>query len=109
MTYEITLTEQAKRDIAEIFNYIAYDLCSLKNAVGQFTRIQTAIASLDTMPERFRVFDASASTGFVIRVMPVNNYLVFYICSRAEHTVKVIRVLYGRRDIPKIKDSTQEN
>lgn len=31
--------------------------------------------------------------------MPVNNYLVFYVPSRAENTVTVMRVMYGGRDV----------
>ena len=34
-----------------------------------------------------------------MRIMPVDNYLVFYIPQDKEKVVTVIRVMYGRRDI----------
>lgn len=36
-----------------------------------------------------------------LRIMPVDNYLVFYIPNREEQTVKIMRVIYGGRDIDK--------
>ena len=36
-----------------------------------------------------------------LRIMPVDNYLVFYIPNHEEQTVKIMRVIYGGRDIDK--------
>ena len=57
MTYQVTLTPQAQTDLKEIFKYIAFDLQSVQNAAGQLDRLEKAIASLEQMPERFRVYD----------------------------------------------------
>ena len=42
MSYKVTLTEQAENDLRGIFEYIAFDLLSPENAIGQldeYTRL----------------------------------------------------------------------
>lgn len=99
MTYQVTLTPQAQTDLREIFKYIAVDLQSVQNASGQLDRLEKAIASLDQMPERYRVYDKPKWRERNLRIMPVDNYLVFYIPDHSSETVTVIRVMYGGRDI----------
>lgn len=99
MTYQVTLTPQAQRDLREIFKYIAIDLQSLQNATGQLDRLETAIASLDQMPERYRIYDNAKWRERNLRIMPVDNYLVFYIPDHNSETVTVLRIMYGGRDI----------
>ena len=79
MSYEVTLTPEAKRDLREIYRYIAVDLQSEQNANGQLDRLEENILKLDEMPERFRVYDREPWRNRNLRVMPVDNYLVFYI------------------------------
>ena len=93
MTYQVTLTPRAQTDLREIFKYIAVGLQSLQNASGQFDRLEKAIASLDQMPERFRVYDAPKWRERNLRMMPVDNYLVFYIPDQETETVTVLRIL----------------
>lgn len=99
MSYSIVLTRQAQTDLKEIFKYISVELQSHKNATAQLDRLEKAIMSLDEMPERFRVYDNDKWRARNLRIMPVDNYLVFYIPNRADHTVTVLRVMYGGRDI----------
>ncbi len=99
MNYSIVITPQAKNDLREIFKYIAFDLQSVQNAVGQIERIEKAISSLDTMPERFKVYDKPKWRKRNLRIMPINNYLVFYIPSHDNCTVTVLRIMYGGRNI----------
>ena len=99
MNYQVTLTKQAQADLREIFKYISVDLQSVQNAAGQLERLEKAIASLDQMPERFRVYDKAKWRERNLRIMPVDNYLVFYIPNHDSETVTVMRVMYGGRDI----------
>lgn len=99
MNYRVTLTEQASSDLKEIFKYIAVDLQAKETAAAQLDRIEKAILSLDTMPERFRVYDKPKWREQNLRIMPVDNYLVFYIPDHATSVVTVVRVMYGGRDI----------
>lgn len=78
MKYEVVLTELAAEDLQTIFDYIAYDLLAGQNALGQLGRLESAIQSLEEMPERHRVYEKSPWSERNLRIMPVDNYLVFY-------------------------------
>lgn len=101
MNYEVRLTAEVENDLRGIFEYIAFDLQSPQNAAGQLDRMEQSILSLDQMPERFRVYEKEPWHSRNLRIMPVDNYLVFYIPNHEEQTVKVMRVLYGGRDVVK--------
>ena len=66
MIYEVEVSEQADRDLREIFEYIAFELQSPENAIGQLDRLEEQILSLDTMPERYRKYEKEPwkSRGF---------------------------------------------
>ncbi len=53
MSYDVRISAQAEEDLRGIFSYIAYDLLSPQNALGQLERLEKSIYSLDEMPERF--------------------------------------------------------
>lgn len=57
MTYQITLTPEAQRDLRMICRYIAVNLQSVQNATGQLDRLEENILGLAKMPERFHVYD----------------------------------------------------
>ena len=99
MSYEVTLTPEAKHDLREIYRYIAVELQSEKNANGQLNRLEENILKLDEMPERFRIYDREPWRSRNLRVMPVDHYLVFYIPDHQSQIVTVVRVMYGGRDI----------
>ncbi|MCL6557843.1 MAG: type II toxin-antitoxin system RelE/ParE family toxin, partial [Firmicutes bacterium] len=86
MNYEIQLTPEAQNDLRSIFEYIAHDLQSVQNAAGQLDRLEKGIASLHQMPERFRAYDKEPWRSRNLRIMPVDNYLIFYI---PDHDVQV--------------------
>ena len=109
MSYEVTLTPEAKRDLREIYRYIAVDLQSEQNANGQLDRLEENILKLDAMPERFRVYDQEPWRSRNLRVMPVDNYLVFYNPNPQSKTVTVLRVMYGGRDVDAQLRKMQEN
>ena len=43
MKYEVEVSEQADRDLREIFEYIAFELQSRENAIGQLDRLEEQI------------------------------------------------------------------
>ena len=98
MSYKVILLNQAEEDIRAIYEYIAFDLQSQQNAVGQINRLEKEILGLDQMPERFGKYKSEPWHSRNLRVMPVDNYLVFYIPDHDKQTVNVIRIMYGGRD-----------
>ncbi|MBQ5951552.1 MAG: type II toxin-antitoxin system RelE/ParE family toxin [Lachnospiraceae bacterium] len=99
MHYEVSITEQAERDLQDIFDYIALELLSPDHAAGQLDRLEAAIENLEFFPERHRKFEFEPWRSRNLRVLPVDHYVVFYIPDHNELTVTVIRVIYGGRDI----------
>lgn len=57
MKYRVTYTAGAKKDLKNIFRYISERLLAPQNAAGQTERIMAAIRSLDTMPNRNRLYE----------------------------------------------------
>ena len=99
MSYNIVLSKQADEDIRAIYEYIAFELQSRENAIGQLNRLEKEILSLEQMPERFSLYKSEPWCSRNLRVMPVDNYLVFYIPDHDKKIINIIRVMYGGRDI----------
>ena len=105
MNYKVQLTTEAEDDIRSIFEYIAFTLHSVQNAVGQIDRLEKSMSSLRQMPERFRSYEKEPWHSRNLHIMPVNNYLIFYVPDDKDQTVTVIRIMYSRRDIDSQLDS----
>lgn len=95
MSYDIRISAQAE----SIFEYIAFELQSVQNAAGQLDRLEESINRLDQMPDRYRAYEKEPWHSRGLRVMPVDNYLVFYIPDHDARVVNILRVMYGGRDI----------
>ncbi len=95
--YKVEITREALQDMEDIYNYIAVDLLSPENAMGQYNRIADEILTLDSFPERYRIMESEPEKKMELRRMLVDNYSVFYtIC---ENKVIVTDVLYMASDI----------
>lgn len=99
MRYDVRISNQAEADLRSIFEYIAFELQSVQNAVGQLDRLEESILSLDQMPDRYRAYEKEPWHNRGLRVMPVDNYVVFYIPDHDTKVVNIVRVMYGGRDI----------
>lgn len=99
MNYKIVLTPDSQNDLNDIFKYIAFDLQSIQNATSQLDRIEKALKSLEQLPSRFRLYDREPWKSRNLRVMPVDNYLIFYIADSNKNIVTVVRIMYGGRNI----------
>ncbi len=95
--YKVEITREALQDMEDIYNYIAVDLLSPENAMGQYNRIADEILTLDSFPKRYRIMKSEPEKKMELRRMLVDNYSVFYtIC---EDKVIVTDVLYTASDI----------
>ena len=99
MNYSVQITSRAETDLREIYENIAYELLSPPTAARQLQRLEEEILSLDQMPNRYPAYPDEPWHSRGLRVMSVDNYLVFYIPDAAAQTVTIIRVMYGSRDI----------
>ena len=99
MIYEVVTTRQAEADLRSVYEYIAFELLSPDNAAGQLERLEECIIGLSEFPEKFRKYEKEPWYSRGLRVMPVDNYLVFYIPDKNTTTVTVIRVMYEGRNV----------
>ena len=99
MTFTVYFTSRAKQDLCDIYDYIACDLQNPLAADGLIARLEKAILKLDEMPERFRAYEKEPWHSRGLRVMPVEHYIVYYIPDAEQHTVSIVRILYGGRNI----------
>ncbi len=99
MSWNVTYTAGARRDLRNLYEYIATDLCSPDTAADQAGRIMKEIRSLDEMPMRYRLYDEEPWHSQGLRFFPVDNYLVFYLPRESDNTVYIVRIMYGGRDI----------
>lgn len=81
-----------------IYEYIAFELLSQDNAAGQLKRLEEHIIGLEEFPERFKFYENEPWHSKGLRIMPVDNYLVFYIANKKVETVTIIRIMYAGRD-----------
>lgn len=96
--YSVELMPEAIDDLQAIYDYIAYVLKSEINASAQLDRLETEILKLDCLPEGFRLYDKEPWRSRGLRMLPVDNYIVFYITDSEAKTVHVLRVMYGKMD-----------
>lgn len=101
MNYDVKITEQAQLDMRMIYEYIAGMLMEPVIAEKQYTRIETAVYSLEQMPERFPQYAKEPWRSRNLRVMPVDNYVVFYTVDNEKQVATVVRIMYGRRNTEK--------
>ena len=107
--YSVNVSNQAEQDLRGIFEYIAFELFAPENAAAQLDRLESAIETLETFPEKHRQYNKEPWKSRNLRVLPVDNYCVFYIPDKAELTVTIIRIIYGGRDIEKqLEEHTED-
>lgn len=95
--YKVEITKEALQDMEDIYNYIALELLSPENAMGQYNRIAAEILTLDTFPQRYRIMDSEPEKKMELRRMIVDNYSVFYTI-RVDKVI-ITDVLYTASDI----------
>ena len=97
--YSIEITERARQDIDEAFNYIAFHLENPQAAYNLTDAIYSGIGELSSMPERFPAWKREPMKSRGVRFMGVKNFNVFYAVNKKLHRVSVFRVLYNRRNV----------
>ena len=73
MIFDIQISEQADKDLRGIYEYIAFELLSPENVLGQLNRLETAINKLDYMPEKHRNYEREPWRNRGLRGFPVDK------------------------------------
>ena len=98
-TWAVIILPGAEADIRRIYDYISATLLEPTIAGRFIERVKKAIQSLDTMPERYRLYDKKPWRSKGLRLFSVGSYVVFYHVAQEVDVVYVDAVLYGARDL----------
>ena len=101
MTWNVYYTNDALEDLQGIYDYISEILIEPGIAVKQTDRILDAADSLDAMPLRHRLYDHEPWRSKGLRILPVDNYVIFYLPDELKNIVAIVRIMYGGRDVDK--------
>ena len=102
MTYSIHITNKGEQDIIEAADYIEFTLLNPAAADSLLDAIEEEAGKLIFMPEKHQIIDDPVLKKWEIRMIPVKNYLAFYVIDENSHTVHIVRFLYGRRNWQRI-------
>jgi toxin ParE1/3/4 len=97
-TYDVVISEIAEIDLREIIQYLASERLEPLNAQQLLSSIQGAILELEKMPYRYALVRDEGLASQGIRMLSVDNHVVFYIVSESNDSVIVVRILYGKRE-----------
>lgn len=106
MIFNVLYSSEARQDLRDIYEYIAYELLELNTAAGQTNRIMKAARSLEQMPMRHRLYEEEPWHSQGLRFLPVDNYLIFYLPDETNNIVNIIRIMYAGRDVKTQLDDT---
>ncbi len=101
MNYKVLVSEQAERDLGDIYSYICCELKSKSSAERVALRLRGAMINLSVMPKRYRVYPLEPWFSRNVRFVAVGNYVIFYLVKEAVSEVWIIRIVYGKRDMKK--------
>ncbi len=101
MIYKVIVSEQAERDLGDIYSYICCELKSKSSAEKMALRLCEAMTGLSIMPKRYRIYPLEPWLLREVRSVSVGNYVVFYLVKEAESEVWITRIVYGKRDMKK--------
>ena len=95
--YKLKYLPLAQKDLRDITSYIADNLKAPKAAMDLVDAIDHSIRQLQQFPFSCRVYQAIGPLDDEYRMLPVKNYLVFYVVT--EHEVEIRRIVYAKMDI----------
>ncbi|MCI6552489.1 MAG: type II toxin-antitoxin system RelE/ParE family toxin [Lachnospiraceae bacterium] len=107
-SYSVSYSPEAMDDLREIYSYIAFTLLVPETAEKQVNRIRKEVRSLDFMPSRYSLVDWEPRKSMGMHKVPVDNFVVYYTVDDDSHTITVIRIFYGGRDVANIINTDSE-
>ena len=102
--YEVILTDIAREDLEEIYEYISKYLLEPVIAKKLMNKIEQRILKLEENPYMYEKVRIKYNND-VYRKLVVDNYIVLYKAYKSYNQVVVYRVIYGRIDYLKIMEN----
>ena len=98
--YKVTFLQSALDDLEEIILYIASD--SKKNALLMNDKLVATANKLAIFPMMGILVPDEKIARMGFRMLPIDNYLLFYKIYEEDKEVTILRVIHGMRDYPNL-------
>ena len=98
--YVIRYLPLARKDLADITNYIANHLKAPKAAMDLLDSMDESISKLKQFPYSCKVYQPIKALTDEYRMLPIKNYAVFYVVKT--QVVEIHRIVYSRMDLSEI-------
>ena len=99
--YEVVVTDMAREELEEIYDYIFNNLYNKTAADNLMNKIEHAIFSLEENPYKCVEVHIKQNDD-IYRKLVVGNYIVLYNIDNEYKQIIIYRVIYGRRNYLKI-------
>ena len=96
--YEVIFLSNAQQDLDDIVSYITQELMKPDSAARLLDVINKRGKSLAYLPRRFPLVNDARLAKKAYRMMPVENYHLFYRIHEKKKLVSIVRIVYNRRD-----------
>lgn len=91
--------KRARRDIEDIYRYIAMESMEPENGRMVVEKIAETILSLDVMPERYHMITEGKYANKGYRRVTVKNFVILYTVSTTRKQVGIVTIQYAGRDL----------
>jgi len=100
--YTVIVSNQAEKELNEIFDYIKDTLLEPTIAKKLLHKFLKSIIELETFPERFPIVDDEYFSRLNIRKCVVENYIIIYRVNTDISRVDISHIFYSARDWMKL-------
>lgn len=94
--YKIVFTNDAVKDMENIFEYISNMLYSIKSAKKLMRKIDRKIENLKIIPRAYKVIKKYPELELEYRRIVVNNYVILYSLFEKEKKVYIMHLYYAK-------------
>ena len=95
-TYHVGMTDEARRDLENIFRYVAKNLQEPGTAVSLIDELEAGMISLSSMPQRCPERQIGIYAGKGYRQLFVKNYTIIFRVEEMTRQVIILTIRYSR-------------
>lgn len=107
--YTVKTTKYAEAQLREIVSYVAFVLKERQTALRLLSKLETAMQSLDRMPNRVKLVDEEPWHSEGVRKLPVGNYVIFFWVDEKNSKVQITAVVYGKMEQHRVLQKMPKN
>ena len=93
--YKVTFLVNARRDIAQIHQYLVNDLCTPTGAHNFSTNLNKTVNHIKVFPASLPVVLTWSATGQEVRAVGIGRYVAYYVIADSIGEVQILRVLHS--------------